>query len=583
MTAPEPSALSLVARLLAIDHLGLGGALLNNASFGTVETFLDLLTRLLPDKAPVRQLPSQISDDRLLGGIDIGRSVARGEIIFSPGLLTSLSGGIAVVPFADRLDEAVAARLAAVLDDGIVRIERDGLSQSQQAHLAVIAAVERVDENAHCSARLADRLAFHVDAGSQRGSLEPAVADEEQRIRTARARLKNTTVPDDALEALTAAATQLGIFSMRAPLLALRAARAAAAYAGRSVVADEDVILAARLVLAPRARQIPTAPEETEPPSPPPPDERTQDQAPETEDETAPDLTEILVATVKASLPDGLLETNTQAQRTSPRAGAGAGNRQKAQTHGRRIGSRPGKLRSDARLDLIATIRAAAPWQPLRRGSRAITFAESDFRIVRYEQRVQSVTIFIVDASGSAALHRLAEAKGAVELLLSESYTRRDEVALIAFRHRKAELLLPPTRSLARAKRVLADMVGGGATPLASGLVVARQLVETLKSQGHSAVCVLLTDGQANIGLDGAAGRPVAEEDVLKASRALAATGAAAVVIDTGLRPRPFTANVAKQLRARYLALPNADAATVSQAVLAESGQTSTSRRQRSS
>jgi magnesium chelatase subunit D len=575
--------LPLVAQLLAIDHLGLGGALLNNASFGTVETLLDLLTRLLPDETPVRRLPSQISDDRLLGGLDIGRSVACGEVVFSPGMLASLAGGIAVVPFADRLDEAVAARLAAVLDDGIVRIERDGLSQSQYARLAIIAGVERVDDNARCSARLADRLAFHVDASSLRGPPEPVAAEEEQRIRKARARLETIAVPDEAHEALTTAAAQLGILSMRAPLLALRAARAAAAYAGRSVIEDDDVILSAKLVLAPRACRLPRPPEEAEPPSPPQPGERSQDQSSETEEETALDLSEILVSAVRAALPDGLLETNARAQRASPRAGVGAGNRQRSQMHGRRIGNRPGKLRSGARLDLVATIRAAAPWQPMRRGTHPITFAESDFRIARYEQRIQSVTIFIVDASGSAALHRLAEAKGAVELLLSQSYTRRDEVALIAFRHRQAELLLPPTRSLARAKRVLAGMVGGGATPLASALSLAQRLVERLKSQSHSATCVLLTDGQTNIGLDGTPGRPVAEEDALKLSRRLAATGAKAVVIDTGLRPRPFTVDLAKQLRARYLALPNADAVAVSQAVLAQSGQTATSRRQRNS
>ena len=118
----------------------------------------------------------------------------------------------------------------------------------------------------------------------------------------------------------------------------------------------------------------------------------------------------------------------------------------------------------------------AAPWQPLRRTmagadpGRVIVTPE-DFRVRQYRQKREKVVIFCVDASGSAALTRLAETKGAIELMLAEAYVRREQVALIAFRGDKAEILLPPTRSLVQAKRRLAALPGGGGTPLASGLV----------------------------------------------------------------------------------------------------------------
>jgi magnesium chelatase subunit D len=114
-----------------------------------------------------------------------------------------------------------------------------------------------------------------------------------------------------------------------------------------------------------------------------------------------------------------------------------------------------------------------------------------DFRVQRLRERRETTTVFVVDASGSAALHRLAEAKGAIELLLAECYVRRDRVALIAFRGRPgaagAELLLPPTRSLVRAKRSLADLPGGGGTPLAHGLDAARALAEDVSRRGGTA------------------------------------------------------------------------------------------------
>ena len=199
-------------------------------------------------------------------------------------------------------------------------------------------------------------------------------------------------------------------------------------------------------------------------------------------------LDEVILAAVQAALPpDVLAALRASAGRSRGRSQGKAGALQKSNQRGRPAGVRRGELRAGAKLNVIETLRAAAPWQPLRRREAAATGAEparprvlirkDDFRISRFKQRAESTTIFVVDASGSAALHRLAEAKGAVELLLADCYIRRDQVALIAFRGSVAEVLLPPTRSLARAKRSLAGLPGGGGTPLAAGLDAAFALV----------------------------------------------------------------------------------------------------------
>ena len=172
----------------------------------------------------------------------------------------------------------------------------------------------------------------------------------------------------------------------------------------------------------------------------------------------------------------------------------------------------------------MATLRTAAPWQGLRRDRaatpRAVHVAPDDLRIRRHAERAERCLIFLVDASGSQAMARMAEAKGAVELLLAEAYRRRDHVALVAFRGSGAELLLPPTRSLVQAKRRLAGLPGGGATPLASGLAAAGDVAARAARKGATPVIVLMTDGRANVTLDGAHDRARAGEDATRVAGA---------------------------------------------------------------
>ena len=279
------------------------------------------------------------------------------------------------------------------------------------------------------------------------------------------------TAGADVLEALCGTALALGIGSLRAPLLALRVARAAAALAGRAAVTEADAALAARLVLGPRATQLPAA----EPPEPEPPPSEDQPPPEDTPPPPPPEaeaLQDILLAAAAASMPAGLLNQLRLAGGPGRASAPGkAGQQKQSPKRGRPIGSRAGALRGGSRLALVETLRAAAPWQRLRGATPGrLAIRPEDLRILRFREKSETATIFVVDASGSAALNRLAEAKGAVELLLADCYVRRDKVALIAFRGTTAELLLPPTNSLVRAKRSLAGLPGGGGTPMAAAL-----------------------------------------------------------------------------------------------------------------
>jgi magnesium chelatase subunit D len=321
----------------------------------------------------------------------------------------------------------------------------------------------------------------------------------------------------------------------------VRAARAAAALAGRDEVSEADAALAARLVLAPRATQMPASePAEGEAGeasanegagADPPPDTNGGEQ-PESD---GPSLDDIVLAAAQAAIPPGLLARLKLAGGSArARAPGRAGGTRRPATRGRPAGVRRGELRAGARLSVVETLRAAAPWQALRRrgrdGPARIEVRPDDVRVARFKQRARTTTVFVVDASGSAAFHRLAEAKGAVELLLAEAYVRRDSVALLAFRGRGADLLLPPTRSLVRAKRSLAGLPGGGGTPLAAGLDAALSLGDAIRRRGETPALVILTDGRANVARDGLAARARAEAEALAAARALRAAGLAALL-----------------------------------------------------
>ncbi|WP_442681070.1 magnesium chelatase subunit D [Sphingomonas sp. ASY06-1R] len=570
--APDPFQDALIAaRLCAIDP-GLGGISLRGGGDLRDAVMNEMIAGLCED-APVRRVPSHIDDERLLGGIDLTMTLAKGVVVSRIGLLAEADGGAVVVPMAERVSDAMAGRIAGVMDSGEVVAERDGVALRGQARFVTILLDDGIEAEERPPAAIKERVAFWIDLSfARRPSLIPQLSDPLPRLvdrwPEPFSHGEQVAVSDAALEALAATASALGIDSARAPLFALRAARAIARLAGRDAVADADVILAARLVLAPRATRMPMATEqEAQPEAPPPPPDAGSD-----EERAAPGpLEDVILAAALASLPKDVLARIAQggAGRAKPRCAHGAGERRKSLARGRPMGTRPGLPGGGQRLSLIDTLRAAAPWQRLRGRADHILVRRDDLRIRRFETKAETVTIFAVDASGSSALTRLAEAKGAVELLLAEAYVKRARVGLVAFRGSSAELLLPVTRSLVRARRSLAELPGGGGTPLAAGLHAARELAEQARAQGRTPFIVVLTDGSANVAMDGSVGRPAAEADAGAAARAIGAAGIAAAFIDISVRPRSGGAALAAAMRARYLPLPRANATAMHAAVTA--------------
>lgn len=581
-----------VAVLLAIDPGALGGVRIRASAGPVRDAWLNLLRSLMSPSRWVR-MPVSITDERLLGGLDLSATLATGRPVLQHGLLVDADGGTLILAMAERLPTPTAARLTQVMDEGAVVLERDGLAERRATCFAVVALDEGLSEEESLSPALRDRLAFELDLRPisprrvNENDMQQMMAGSIEDIIGARTRLADIEVPDAVVKVLCGAALALGVDSMRASLMALSVARASAAFDGNSIVTDDDARIAATLVLASRATRMPPAPEPEEPEEAqaqqeqediPPPDSdndlQDRDAPPPDPGENKPMEDRVLDA-AKAAIPAGLLSQllagSLQQRASSGKSGATV----KGGQRGRPAGSGRAQPAHGSRLHLIDTLRAAAPWQKIRKATlgadaqQRVQVRSDDFHVARIKQKTATTTLFVVDASGSSALHRLAEAKGAVELLLADCYVRRDQVALIAFRGKVAELLLPPTRSLVRAKRSLSGLPGGGGTPLATAIETAASVAEGLRRRGQSPVIVLLTDGRANVARDGTGGRERAQAEATQAARQLSALQVPLLFIDTSPKPQQEAAQLAGAMRARYIPLPHAGAAAVSMAVRA--------------
>ena len=570
----------LAAALFAIAPHELGGIRLHSMPGPVRDEWLALLSDMLPANVQVRRLPLNVTPGRLLGGLDLAATLEAGRPVAERGLLGELDGHVALCAMAERMQTETAAHLAQALDRGEVHVARDGLSEICPAKFGVVALDEGLDADEQPPTALLDRLAFMIDLDGIPVSEVGVSAPTREEIRDLREVMHRVTIDDEMMKVLAEVSLGLGVMSLRPMLLAVTAARLHAALEGRSAVERDDAIQAARLVLAPRATIAPQAPQ-SEKEQPPPPEQQEADEPedqgdddipPPTQEEIDRALEDVVLEAAQAAIPPNLLAKMKAGAMMRQRGGAqGKSGALKAGTkRGRPAGVRSGDPGRGERINVIETLRAAAPWQRLRRAEKNSTRVEvrrEDFRVTRTKERAETTTIFVVDASGSQALNRLAEVKGAVELLLNECYVRRDQVALIAFRGRAADVILPPTRSLVRAKRSLAGLPGGGGTPLALGIDQARALAEGCARRGQTSVIVFMTDGRANVSRSGEGGRELAEAEALDAAQLLRIDGRLAVIVDTSPRPQADGRDLAAKMDALYLPLPRANSETLSDAV----------------
>ena len=581
-------------QLLQIDPSGFGGIWLR-APFGPVRE--RWLRHLLAAGLNTVKVPGSVDMERLLGGIDLSMTLQTGSLHMQSGLLQQADQGVVCISMAEHFPASLIAPMTQAMDTQSLQPLRmsDGSESAPRTQFGVVALDESMDDEPPLGKSLQERLGLWFDLQAMAPSDVPELefsqlsqgnaSDQALDIRIpagkllkARQLLPQIQWSDDQALAVCATALGLGIDSLRTPTLALRVACCHAALNMRSDVSDEDLEFAARRVLAPRATRWPapaeqqSAPDtsqeaEQEPPDQqaqqdPPPTDASQDEPP-TDSPSAEDLQEMMIASALASLPPNILDSLLTKTGSSQGNSSGrSGQFRSGMQRGRPLPPRPGRPAGHARLHVLATLRSAAPKQKLRSGAGQgrVAIRSEDFHVHRYQQNSSSCMILALDASGSAALQRLAEAKGAVELLLQQSYARRDSVCIVAFRGAKAQLLLPMTRSLVRAKRAMTGLPGGGGTPLALALKMACEQSIQLQRQGVTPILVVLSDGRANVNLQGLGGRVQAQADALQWVQQWRQTGHRSLWIDTSIQPDPQVQNLADAMGASYMPMPQVQA-----------------------
>jgi magnesium chelatase subunit D len=534
---------------------------------------------------PFVELPLGVDEAGLLGGLDIEATLRAGRRVARAGALARADGGILYADQVNLLPDAIINPLIAAIDTGEVRLEREGLSICSPARFTFIGSYDPAEglPRRHLLDRLGLLLVLPRTTNEQAraeivrrnvrrapAQASDAYTDELDLLRglvlAAREQLPQVQIADEQIEQLLAMATLCGVEGHRADTFAVYAACAAAALGLRDRVEQEDLELAVRLVILPRATRLPPPPDQPpdQAPPPPPPDaeDDTSDAPPEPpSDEELTIPPEQVLSALAAELPVELEQLPFRALRRGKTGSRGtvAGKR------GRHIRSIPGDPRR-GRIDVSATLRVAAPFQPLRRSqagadaqSPRVLLRADDLRIKQYRSKAGALFLFAVDASGSMALHRMRQAKGAVHALLQKAYVHRDRVALLAFRGQSAELLLPPSQSVELARRALDLLPTGGGTPLAAALLAAIDVAQQARARGiMQTVLVLLTDGRANVGLR--AGREQIAEELQTLGRAVVASGIQTIVVDTQRTylSRGEARKLAEWLAGEYVYLPNA-------------------------
>jgi magnesium chelatase subunit D len=588
MTFTDIVGLDLVKQallLLAVDP-GLRGCAMS-ASIGAGKSMLArTFAALLPVHAPFVAVPLNTTEDRLIGGLDLEATLASGARVVERGLLSQAHGGVLYVDGLNLLDNALCAALVDALSSGVVRVERDGVSAAHPAEFALLATFDSAD--GALRAGILDRIGLiapftAVDNATGRAEVvrrnvyaqatddDDALAMLRAMIVDARARVGSVGIDDRHIAALAQLAESLGVEGNRAEVFAVRAAVASAALAGRSVVDEDDLKIAARFVLMPRATRLPEqAAEQAQPqsarsePAPAPQDAPDDAERPRADDAPAEAL---MLSALTADVPADVLSVSFAAQR---RGRSGSRGQALNARRGRFVRAVPAPPRA-GRISVLHTLLAAAPWQRLRahagRAGGGPQLTASDLRTKRYRDKAGTLFVFIVDASGSMAINRMREAKGAAAALLQNAYVHRDQVALISCRGRQAQVLLPPSTSVDRAKRELDVLPTGGATPLAHALLCGWQLARQARGRGVGQVAlVLLSDGRGNVGLNGdACAKSALQDEIARLAALIRGDGLRAIVIDTQANhlSRGEGPALARALDGRYVYLPNASAAQI--------------------
>ena len=532
------------------------GVLIRGEKGTAKSTCARALADLLPD-SPFVTLPVNTSEDNLVGGLDFEHALNTGRRRFSPGLLAAAHGGVLYVDEVNLLDDHLADLITDVSASGKSIVEREGIGFVHEAEFSLVGTMN--PEEGELRPQFLDRFglcvsvagiaspelrkellrrvyAFEKDPKAFLASFQHEQKQEQQRIVKARSVYNAVVISDRQIDFIVSACLQSDCAGHRAEIFANKAARAMAAYDGRTIVGQWDIRIGLGLALVHRMRPAeqgitpssdrdnfsenagrvtghhyttclrdPAGRSTSEPIQDDDfrlPFQIRQGESPDSPDRLLRpdpgkggaifDIDESVFVSTREVRHKAAFERQKKGRRHCSRS---------RNKQGRYIRFTSHRTNNDIALD--ATIRAAAINQKNRPPGRlAVTIRPEDIREKIREHKSRALLIFMVDASGSMGTRLMRETKGAVLSLLLEAYQKRDRVSLIAFKDQKAEVLLAPTSSIELARKKLRDLPAGGKTPLAAGMIQGYELARShiRRDRKTMPILILISDGKANVG-----------------------------------------------------------------------------------
>jgi len=532
-----------LALLLAAIDWRLGVLLRGDKGAGKT-TAARALAILLPEPAPFVNLPIGVTEDRLLGGLHL-ESTLKGNPQLKPGLLSEAHGGVLYIDEVNLLSAHLGDALLDAASSGVNVVEREGFSDSHAAEFVLLGSMN--PEEGLLRPQLLDRFALSVDItapldAKERQTIverriaferEPAMfaeewSDEQHLLRgkvdRGRVQVSSIQLSDEIFAQIGTAVCTAGARSLRADLAAVRASVACAALMGDEVVEPHHVDAVLPLVLNHRAR----AGGRSAPPPPPSPSHEPADSA--TRTQGAREAMERIFAPQEIMTPAISVSVDDTKQR-------GKSHETGLDHSGPVMETR--RTESPREIDLRATLTHAA----LETGTLQPRLSDLHEKVRTSRTGIRY--LFLIDSSGShAAQEKMRLVKGAAIGMLRRSFSKDDEVAIIAFRGTDAQTLLKPSPQVDDAATALEYLPTGGRTPLAHALELAKTYLTP------STFLILLSDGRANVSLRG--GDPW--QEALESAREL---NCRALVVDTASPNSPVrrVSELADALRASSIDL----------------------------
>ena len=477
----------LALQLAAIDP-AVGGVLLRGPR-GTAKSSMARGLAAWLDGAPFVELPLGADEDKLVGSLDLQAVLGEREVRAQRGLLARADGGVLYADEVNLLPDHLVDLLLDTAASGVVRVEREGVSQEHAAACVLVGTMnpdegelrpQLLDRFGLCvdvttpvdpaerSAVLRQRLLLRDDQAAFAGQHASAESEARDRLRAARERVSSVRC-DAVLDRIAAECADNGVDGLRGDLAWLAAARAHAALSGHDEITESDLADTRDMALRHRLPESPPEP-------PQPPSRRPQESRSTTENKAA----------------SGGSERESTAQ-DSPRADA-------ATTRGEgSVGASPATPAQRGRHRVSSGGRSIA-W------ARTLTHSPelpSERNALHWRSRWRKQGgpwILLLDCSASMLRNGvLARTQGAVLALLRDAYRQRREVAVLRFAGDRVDTLHPMGRPPKEALDFVRVVRGGGGTPLRDGLSAARDLVRRAPCRATDVTLWVFTDGRTSL------------------------------------------------------------------------------------